>query len=444
MNFYLKIGCFVLLLSIIITCSNWITNTINPNGLFSKFDNVSFLQLTFVLHHLTPILLGFVRTVCSFAIDIIFVSYQMTNYDNSLLVNNIASHIKTNLAGYQKISVSLCNAGSEITETNIAGQHEELTSGIWFFWAENCLMWAYVGNGRIYEWDSSYNMSIYSFFWNTNNCRRFITDMSLPSPNNPQPIFIFSNNGWRRTMHTVMPSVKSIVCSDGQIDSIMSDAKHFSTDKDYYNQIGQSYKRCYLLHGPPGTGKTSTIISIAREMRRKIYVIPSAEMPPEVFTKAIGLIPSDSVLVIEDICTLATIGSRRKNNNITEQDPNQYNKDSQLDNITHVLLSILDGIFSPNNGLIIVITANDVNKVNPTLLRAGRIDRTFYFGYLTPQMAHDMFLKYYPLEYEYANTIKNSFTHTQLPPSELNVIFMANRYTPINQVMQDILKLISQ
>lgn len=46
--------------------------------------------------------------------------------------------------------------------------------------------------------------------------------------------------------------------------------------EQWYNDAGITYRRGYLLHGPPGTGKSSTIHAVAGELGMEIYSIPLA------------------------------------------------------------------------------------------------------------------------------------------------------------------------
>ncbi|GLJ26110.1 hypothetical protein SUGI_0500690 [Cryptomeria japonica] len=57
------------------------------------------------------------------------------------------------------------------------------------------------------------------------------------------------------TFHTLAldPSIKK---------TIINDLDRFKAGKDFYRQIGRAWKRGYLLHGPPGTGKSSLIAAV--------------------------------------------------------------------------------------------------------------------------------------------------------------------------------------
>ena len=53
----------------------------------------------------------------------------------------------------------------------------------------------------------------------------------------------------------------------------MDDVKKFIENEDYYKTKGLPYKRGYLLYGPPGSGKTSKIKSLANQYSMDIYII---------------------------------------------------------------------------------------------------------------------------------------------------------------------------
>ena len=64
----------------------------------------------------------------------------------------------------------------------------------------------------------------------------------------------------------------TIISNDVQIN-LIDDIKNFIESEEYYNTKGLPYKRGYLLYGPPGSGKTSIIKSIANQFSMDIYII---------------------------------------------------------------------------------------------------------------------------------------------------------------------------
>ena len=60
------------------------------------------------------------------------------------------------------------------------------------------------------------------------------------------------------------------------------------------------------------------------------------------------------------------------------------------------LLNMFDGITTPE--CIIIMTCNDITKLDPTLIRPGRVDRIFEIKNANKDQVRRMFLKYYPTE----------------------------------------------
>lgn len=50
---------------------------------------------------------------------------------------------------------------------------------------------------------------------------------------------------------------ESVILPTGVKDTLLKDATEFIQEEAYYRRLGLPYRRGYLLHGPPGSGKTS-------------------------------------------------------------------------------------------------------------------------------------------------------------------------------------------
>lgn len=59
------------------------------------------------------------------------------------------------------------------------------------------------------------------------------------------------------------------------------------------------------------------------------------------------------------------------------------------------MLNALDGVAS-SDGRIVFMTTNYIERLDPALIRPGRVDIKAFIGYATEYQAANMFLKFYP------------------------------------------------
>ncbi|TFY50769.1 hypothetical protein EVG20_g11339, partial [Dentipellis fragilis] len=65
----------------------------------------------------------------------------------------------------------------------------------------------------------------------------------------------------------------SVILDHGIMGWLVSDIQAFLDSEAWYQEKGIPFHRGYLLHGPPGTGKTSTVFAIASRLNFDIYVL---------------------------------------------------------------------------------------------------------------------------------------------------------------------------
>jgi hypothetical protein len=172
---------------------------------------------------------------------------------------------------------------------------------------------------------------------------------------------------------------------------IMDDLDMFKNGKDYYARIGKAWKRGYLLYGPPGTGKSAMIAAMANYLDYDIYDIELTSVHSNTDLRKLFIeTTSKSIIVIEDIdCSLDLTGARKKKEAAEEDDKKDggpfrpgEKKDTSSKVTLSGLLNFIDGLWSACGGeRIIVFTTNHVKKLDPALIRRGRMDKHIEMSY---------------------------------------------------------------
>ncbi|KAF8010655.1 hypothetical protein BT93_J1339 [Corymbia citriodora subsp. variegata] len=175
---------------------------------------------------------------------------------------------------------------------------------------------------------------------------------------------------------------------------IMNDLLKFRQAKQYYARIGKAWKRGYLLYGPPGTGKSMMIAAMANFLNYDVYDLELTTVKDNTELKKLLIETSaKSIIVIEDIdCSLDLTGQRKtkkqENDDEEEQvDPvkrmakgGEESKDSKV--TLSGLLNFIDGLWSAcGSERIIVVTTNFKERLDPALIRRGRMDKHIEMSY---------------------------------------------------------------
>ncbi|KAG1364478.1 AAA-ATPase [Cocos nucifera] len=134
-------------------------------------------------------------------------------------------------------------------------------------------------------------------------------------------------------------------------DDLRSDLLRFAARRDHYARVGRTWKRGYLLHGTPGTGKTSLVAAIANLLEFDVYDLE------------LTAVPSNSHLRRLLVSTTPKSVVRGR----------------------PVVLNFVDGLWSSYVGeRLMIFTTNHPERLDPALLRPGRMDRSIHLSYCGP------------------------------------------------------------
>ncbi|XVE83341.1 hypothetical protein DITRI_Ditri16bG0081200 [Diplodiscus trichospermus] len=195
---------------------------------------------------------------------------------------------------------------------------------------------------------------------------------------------------WESTVFKHPATFETLAMEPELKQLIMEDLDSFVASKDFFEGVGRAWKRGYLLYGPPGTGKSSLVAAIANHLRYNIYDLQVQTARSDADLRHILTSTTNrSVLLIEDIDCSTKLSHDRAKLQFDQQDKEneQPNRLSSTDPGVTLsgLLNFLDGLWSScGDERIIIFTTNHKEKLDPALLRPGRMDVHIYMGYCTP------------------------------------------------------------
>ena len=203
--------------------------------------------------------------------------------------------------------------------------------------------------------------------------------------------------------------------------------RNFLAEREWYVKRGVPSGRKYLFHGPPGNGKTSIIGAIAGELGLNLYVLNLAGtgIDDSGLASLARNVRPKSLLLLEDVD--AAVPSRVNVETETKQarvqpsppiaattcDEPISEEEKEPKGITlSGLLNILDGVLTPD-GIMVIMTTNRLNVLDPALVRPGRVDLKVEFPFATRKQILQSFTWFYPDRSEQAaQNFADQFTST--------------------------------
>lgn len=183
----------------------------------------------------------------------------------------------------------------------------------------------------------------------------------------------------------------SIFLPEETLSYIENRIDFFLNNRKWYYDRGIPYKYAILLHGIPGTGKTTLAKYIASYTNRNIVVVSPSNLSK--ISRCIAEQSEDDLIydkyqmtmkeeskaerkylgLMEDIdCDEITAKRKRKKGSDINMSNTGRPKKITFSNLSDLLNSI-DGLNAPED-FILVATTNHIDELDPALLRKGRFD----------------------------------------------------------------------
>ena len=270
---------------------------------------------------------------------------------------------------------------------------------------------------------------------------------------------------WTRVASRPSRPMHTVILNGDLKERVLADINEYlhPTTKFWYAHRGIPYRRGYLLHGPPGTGKSSLAWAIAGVFGLDIYCISLVDptLTEEDLSMMFSSLPRRCVVLLEDIDS-AGLSNRQEVDQATAETKStdaaasdasklgveltkalesvqKTNKDKDKQGITlSGLLNAIDGVAS-HEGRVLVMTTNCPDKLDDALIRPGRIDMKVPFTNATKNQIYELFTRMYspdighegkkkiiPLQLAAASKTKQDITKPQPPSLENDPTHLPN------------------
>ena len=247
---------------------------------------------------------------------------------------------------------------------------------------------------------------------------------------------------WIRCMARNPRPLSTVILNERVKGDLVNDIKDYldPATRRWYANRGIPYRRGYLLYGPPGTGKSSLSMSLAGHFNVNIYIVSlnGVAATEETLAQLFNDLPRKCIVLLEDIDTAGLTHTREsdgdsKASKNKDKDANGPDSESETSSSSDSdddsdatdgkkkdkgnskndassdkkgssrtkkdkagrlslsgLLNILDGVAS-QEGRLLIMTTNHIEKLDKALIRPGRVDMMVKFDRADRDMMEALF-----------------------------------------------------
>lgn len=209
----------------------------------------------------------------------------------------------------------------------------------------------------------------------------------------------------------------SVVLKEGIAQRLVQDVQEFCKSQQWYIDRGIPYRRGYLLHGPPGCGKSSFILALAGFLEYNICILNLNErgLSDDRLNVLLSVAPPRSLILLEDIDAAFT---KRENS-----------RDAYPGVTFSGLLNCLDGVASTEERLVFM-TTNHLERLDAALVRPGRVDMIERIGEADRFQILQMFNRFYTYDSELGPVFADLTGPLKLSMAQLQGVFLMFKDNP--------------
>lgn len=211
-----------------------------------------------------------------------------------------------------------------------------------------------------------------------------ISKLNDVSANEYVEVFSYEDKSWTKTTEIPVDAIHEPIGCPDTLGKIYDLVDVFMKSEQRYTDYGLIYKLSLLLHGIPGTGKTSLARYIAKITNRPIYTHDLSEVTTLPLVNVLGQVPKGSLLLLEDIDTA----------NVTHSRTDVNSEDVKWSRGLGGVLNSLDGIASMHD-VIVIATTNHIERLDAALIRDGRFNHHIELPIVNTDIIRDKLERHY-------------------------------------------------
>ncbi len=212
---------------------------------------------------------------------------------------------------------------------------------------------------------------------------RFMNDAKPDDHRDTISVTLYGVSGSSGSLRRRKRGLSSVFVDADVKERLVQRFRWFLGAEDWHAARGIPWKLGVVLYGPPGTGKTSLIHALASDFAFNIKYVKSLHGLGQAFLSG----QRNDLFVIEDIDAIAG-GLNRES---------AHEGEGARASPLHEVLNAMDGMQTPD-GLKFIVTTNHLRKLDPAIVRPGRIDDVIEIGPLSLESARAMFRAFYGRE----------------------------------------------